>query len=248
MAVAVAIVSGLVCLTGSLIPILAFNPADLFRTAGVVMLVGMPVLLGGLVLYGQAATLRSREQGAAQPAASKAGMSFKVGLALAIFTGLTGSAWNIGFVFSGDLLHRAAQFGATPATATYASWAIILSGGLLPNLLYPVYLLWRRGTWRSFNQGNWPKELALGLAMAVIWLTAILTYGVGTTYVGKFGTSLGFALYTASTILASSCWGIATGEWRDTSLAARRRLAFGMATVLASVLILNLGGLFPSGR
>ncbi len=248
MAVSFAIVSGLVCLTGSLVPILAFNPADLFHAAGLVMLAGMPVLLGGLILYGKAGTLRSKDQSATEPAASRTGMSFKVGLALAIFTGVLGSAWNLGFVFSGETLRRAMQLGATPATATYAAWAIILSGGLLPNLLYPVYLMCRRGTWRSFRQGNWLKELGLGVAMAVVWLSAILTYGVGTTYVGKFGTSLGFTLYIAATILASSSWGAATGEWKGTSARTRRLLVAGLATVLASVLILNLGGLFPSSR
>jgi L-rhamnose-H+ transport protein len=61
MAVAFAIVSGIVCLTGSLVPILAFSPADLFRPAGLMMLVSMPVLLCGLALYAKAGTLRSRE-------------------------------------------------------------------------------------------------------------------------------------------------------------------------------------------
>jgi L-rhamnose-H+ transport protein len=248
MAVSFAIVSGLVCLTGSLIPIIAFHPTDLFRAAGLTILAGMPVLLGGLVLYAKAGTLRSKDQGSSPAGASRIGMSFKVGLVLAIFTGVFGSAWNLGFAFSGETLSHAVLHGATPVTATYAAWAVILSGGLLPNLLYPTYLLSRRGTWSSFRQGNSLKELGLGVAMAILWLSAIVTYGIGATYVGKFGTSLGFTLYIASTILASSGWGIATGEWKGTSSRTRKLLVLGVATVLVSVLILNLGGLCASSR
>ena len=248
MAVAFAIVSGLVCLTGSLIPILAFNPSDLFRPVGLLMLVSMPVLLFGLALYAKAGTRRQKEQSGSQPGAPAAGMSFKAGLALCLFTGVLGSAWNLGFTFSGDTLRRTIQFGASPVTATYAAWAVVLAGGFLPNFLYPVYLLWRRQSWRSFGQGNWLKELGLGVAMALLWLTAIVSYGIGATYVGKYGTSLGFTLYIAATILSSSTLGIATKEWKGTSSGTRKLLAAGVAAILVSVLILNLGGLFPGSR
>ena len=248
MAVAFAIVCGLVCLTGSLVPILAFHPADLFHPTGLMMLASMPVLLFGLALYAKASTLRGKEQSPSQPGAPSKGMSFPAGLALCLFTGLLGSAWNLGFAFSGDMLRRSVQLGASPVTATYAAWAVILSGGFLPNLLYPAFLLWRRRTWRSFRQGIWLRELGLGAGMAVLWLTAIVTYGVGATHLGKYGTSIGFALYVAATILASSGLGIATREWQGTSAGTRRFLAAGLGAILVSVLILNLGGLFSGSR
>src|SRR5437016_6898586 len=49
MAIAFAIVCGLVCVTGSLVSILAFDPADLFQPLGLMMLLSLPVLLLGLV-------------------------------------------------------------------------------------------------------------------------------------------------------------------------------------------------------
>lgn len=248
MAVAFAVVCGLVCLTGSLVPILAFNPADLFRPAGLMMLASIPVLLFGLGLYAKAGTRRQKEQIESQPGTSPGGMSFKAGLVLCFSIGLFGSAWNLGFAFSGDTLRRAVQLGASPVTATYAAWAAVLSGAFLPNLLYPVYLLSRRRTWRSFGQGNWLKELGLGVAMALLWLSAIVSYGIGATYVGRYGTSIGFTLYIAATILASSGLGIAPHEWKGTSTGTRKLLAAGVTAIVASVLILNLGGLFPDGR
>jgi L-rhamnose-H+ transport protein len=82
--------------------------------------------------------------------------------------------------------------------------------------------------------------------MGILWLTAIVSYGIGATAVGKYGTSLGFALYVAATVLASSGLGIAMQEWKGTSSRTRRLLGAGIALILVSVLILPLGGLFPS--
>ena len=244
MAIAFAIVCGLVSLTGSLVPILAFNPADLFQPLGLMMFLSLPALLLGLVFYGKAGARREKEQNGSQSKAKGEGMSFKTGLALCILTGIFGSAWNLGFVFSGDTLRRGVQFGARPSTATYAAWALVLSGGFLPNILYPACLLWRRRTWPFFRQGNWPRELALGLTMAFLWLGAIVSYGIGATFVGKYGTSVGFMLYIAASILSSNAIGVMTGEWKGSSSRTRKLLAAGIAMILASVAILNLGGVF----
>jgi glucose uptake protein GlcU len=106
MAIAFAVVCGLVCLTGSLVPILAFNPADLLQPRGLMMLLSLPVLLLGLVFYGKAGTRRQKEQSESQSRATRGGISFKMGLALCVFTGICGSAWNLGFVFSDPTLFR----------------------------------------------------------------------------------------------------------------------------------------------
>jgi L-rhamnose-H+ transport protein len=244
MAMAFAIVCGLVSLTGSLIPILAFNPADLLQPLGLTMLLSLPALLLGLVFYGKAGRQRENEQRASASGAKRQGMSFKTGLALCVFTGIFGSAWNLGFVFSGDTLRRSTEFGATPSTATYAAWALVLSGGFLPNILYPAGLLWHRRTWPLFGKRHWPRELMLGLTMAFLWLGAILSYGIGATFVGKYGTSVGFTLYIATSILASNAIGALTGEWKGSSSRTRKLLAAGISLILVSVAILNLGGVF----
>lgn len=244
MAVAFAVVSGLVCVIGAIVPLLIFNPADLFRPVGLMMLASMPVFLTGLVLYGRAGTRRDTELGKTGNGA----MNFKVGFALCIFTGILGCAWNIGFALSGDILHRSTGLGASALTATYAAWAIVLFGSFFPNFLYPLYLLVRQHTWTAFRSENWFKELALGVAMAALWVSAIVAYGIGATLVGIYGTSVGFTLYIAATILASSAFGIFTGEWKGTSSRTRRLLGTGIAAVVISVAILNSGRLLASSQ
>jgi hypothetical protein len=64
------------------------------------------------------------------------------------------------------------------------------------------------------------------------------------TLVGQYGTSIGFTLFIAAQILASSILGILTGEWKATSPRTRRGLAGALVVTLISVIVLNLGGLF----
>jgi hypothetical protein len=53
-------------------------------------------------------------------------------------------------------------------------------------------------------------------------------------------------LLAASIILASNLLGILTGEWKSTSPKTKKLLAVGIALIVASVIVLNLGGLFPT--
>jgi L-rhamnose-H+ transport protein len=244
MALAFAVVSGLGCLLGSLIPILTANPADLFRPRGLLLLASLPILFPGLVLYSVAGRRREKEQATGAGVGDGAVMSFAAGLAITIFTGLFGANLNLGFHFGHDLVRRGLELGANPATSTYPVWALVLPAGLIPNLLYCVYLLFRNGTWSAFRTSAWAKEGALAIAMALLWLGGIVLYGIGATLAGRYGTSVGFALFSASIILAANVGGILAGEWKSTSRRTRRLLALGMTTILIAIVVLNLGGLF----
>jgi L-rhamnose-H+ transport protein len=244
MALAFAVVAGLSCLAGSLVPLLVLNPVDLLRPRGILLLVSMPILFAGLALYGMAGRRRGKEQATASGTAGAAAMSFTAGLAICIFTGIFGSNLNLGFAFSGPILQKAVALGAFPVSSTYASWALVLGAGFIPNLLYCFLLLFRNRTWSLFLKPGWARETGLAIAMGLLWLSGMVGYGIGATLVGKFGTSLGFALFITAMILSSNFLGILTGEWRATSPATRRVLTAAVVVILISVLVLNLGGLF----
>jgi L-rhamnose-H+ transport protein len=244
MAVAVAVVSGLACVSGSLVPLLVLNPSALFQARGIFLLCSMPLLLLGLVIYAAAGRLREKEQAAPSAGGALPAKNFKTGLALCIFTGAFGSAFNLGFAFSGDIIRRSLESGAQPITAGYAVWAVVLGAGFFPNMLYCVYLLLRNRTFPTFFQKGWVREAFLGASIAVIWLSGLFLYGWGATLVGEYGTSVGFTLFIAMSVVSATVLGIVTGEWDSTSRRSRRLLAAGVAAILVSVVVLNLGGLF----
>ncbi len=67
---------------------------------------------------------------------------------------------------------------------------------------------------------------------------------MGATLVGIYGTSLGFALFIAMSILSSNFFGMLAGEWKGISPSTQRLLAAGMVVILVSVIVLNLGGIY----
>jgi L-rhamnose-H+ transport protein len=244
MALAFTVVSGLACLSGSLVPLLAIEPGELIRPRGILLLISIPILLVGLFFYAKAGRRREKEQAGKSASPSRVSYSFKVGLGVCIFTGIVGAAWNVGFAFSGRVLDTSVALGAGPLSSTYAVWALILSAGFLPNLFYCAYLLSRNGTWPKFFGAASLREAMLGVAMALLWLSGIVGYGIGAILVGKFGTSIGFTLFIAAQILTSNALGMLSGEWKATSRITRQILTAAVAVTLASVIVLNLGGLF----
>ena len=239
-----AVTSALGSLSGSLVPLLAFDPSGLFRPRGLLLLLSIPFLLLGLVLYGMAGRRREREQAARATDVLAAQGGFATGLALCIFTGIFGACFNVGFAFGNDVIRAALLHGATPVTSTYALWALVLSGGFVPNFVYCTYRLFRNRSWPLFLRSGSPREALLSVAMGVLWATAIFSYGIGATFVGKYGTSIGFMLFVASSILAANAFGILSGEWRGTVPTTKKLLVAAIALILAAVVVLNLGGLF----
>jgi type II secretory pathway component PulM len=62
--------------------------------------------------------------------------------------------------------------------------------------------------------------------------------------VGAFGTSIGYMLFVATSILLANAFGLMTGEWKGTSPRTRKLLFAAVAFILIAIVVLNLGGLF----
>ena len=244
MALAFAVIMGLACLFGSLIPLLVLHPGDLTHPRGLLLLASMPILFLGLTYCGLAGSRRDKERASLDSSGSSLRKGFLVGLGICVFTGVFGANLNLGFALSRDLIPSSLSLGANTVTATYPVWALVLTAGFIPNLVYCSYLLSRNRTWTRFRLSGSGREAALAIAMALLWLAGIVSYGIGATLAGKYGTSLGFAIFMAVSILASNLLGIWMGEWRGVSRRAMFQLALGVGIVLISVIVLNLGGLF----
>ncbi len=239
-----AVVSALGSLSGSLIPLLVFHPEDLLRPRGILLLLSTPFLIIGLVLYGFAGRRREKEQAAQGGDVQAAKFSFAKGMALCLFTGIFASSFSLGFVFCGDVIKASLRHGAGPITSTYAAWSIVLGAGFIPNLLYCVYLLIRNDSAGFFAKSGWRRESLLAVAMAVMWIGAVLIYGIGATLMGVYGTSIGYMLFVATSILLANGFGLMTGEWKGTTRRTHQLLLAAVGFILVAIIVLNLGGLF----
>jgi L-rhamnose-H+ transport protein len=239
-----AVVSALGSLSGSLIPLLVFHPGDLFRPKGLLLLLSIPFLMVGLIFYALAGRRREKEQADPNAGPSPSISNFATGMALCIFTGIFASSYNLGFVFAGEVIRASRQHGAGPLSSTYAVWALVLGAGFIPNLVYCVYLLVKNRTANLFARRGWPREAALAVVMALTWVTAVLSYGIGATLAGAEGTSVGYMLFVAASILFANAFGLMAGEWKGASPRTRTFLYAAVAFILIAVIVLNLGGLF----
>jgi len=120
----------------------------------------------------------------------------------------------------------------------------VLGAGFIPNLVYCLYLIIRNRSAHLFGQSGWPREALLACAMAFTWISAVLIYGIGATLVGAFGTSIGYMLFVAMSILLANALGLMTGEWKGTSHGTRKLLFAAVTFILIAIIVLNLGGLF----
>ena len=234
MALGYAIIIGLGSLGGTLIPLFFRNRAVLGTSSGVLILSGLAVMMAGIVVSARAGS--QREQGQK----SEAGAGYIMALALAVLCGLLAPMINYSFAFGQDIAAHAVQLGVSPVRAAYTVWPVALAGGLIPNLAYCIYLLFRNRTWNLFR-GPVLHDASLGALMGIFWMGAMAVYGVASVYLGVLGTSVGWGLFQIFMIMTANLGGLLTGEWTTAPKSARRTLYAGLALLTVATAMLAAG-------
>lgn len=229
--VAVPVVSAIAIVLGAFVPVAAQHPRALAGQLGLLLVVSSAFLTAGLVFYARASQMRE---------STSANKKSTLGLLLAIFTGIFGGATNIGFALSGRIVQRSEMFGNGPRVSTYVVWAVLLAAGFIPNFLYCLYLIRKNKTGTVFTSGGSSLDFLRSSLMAVFWILGTTLYGVSTTFMGKFGTSVGFLLYGSFSILFANVLGWKAGEWVGASPQSQKWFWVGMGLVLGSVATLGL--------
>jgi len=234
LALGCAIIIGLGSLFGTLVPLFFKNREVLGTPRGALILAGLAVMVAGVIVSARAGRQRERKQ----PVAAAGG--YALALATAVLCGLMAPMVNYSFAFGQDIAERAVRLGVPPTRAGYAVWPVGLFGGLLPNLAYSIYLLFRNRTWGAFR-GPWAAESGLAALMAVLWMGAMSIYGVAAVYLGVLGLSVGWGLFQIFNIMTANVSGILTGEWRAAPTGALRTLYAGLALLACATVILAAG-------
>lgn len=235
MAMAFAIVIGLSSLLGSVVPLAVFHPNDLIGRPGATLLTSAVILFAGLALYIRADHNRETTRKAS-------GQGFLTGVLLCVFTGCFGSMINMGFVFGGGIAKQALHEGISAESATLCIWAVVLAAGYIPNLAYTVFLLTRNDSISLFRR-SFVRESLISVSSAVLWLFGMLGYGFGADKMGKYGNSIGFAVFMGVTLFWSNALGLFAGEWKTASPSAIRYMRVGLALIIVSMTVLGVSTL-----
>ena len=241
MALGFAVILGLTSSFGSLLPLLIRNPAELFTRRGVLLMVSLVLVIIGIVLLANAGSLRDKQRKGRVGGVDVG--AFRVGMIICIASGILSPMLNFSFVFGKPLQDAAVTFGARPDLASNAIWAPALAGGLLPNALYPLYLLGKKKTWGNYAFSGAAFWYFLGAsAMGLLWYGGISLYGVGAAMMGPLGAILGWPIFMSMNIIVANVLGFLSGEWAGTSAKARSLSWGGIAVLVVAIVVVALAG------
>jgi L-rhamnose-H+ transport protein len=158
-------------------------------------------------------------------------------LLLAVLCGFGGPFINVGITFGTPLAESARTFGASALTAFNALWMPLMLAGVLPNLLYCLWLVKKNrtaGKFRVSGVGHW----VLAFVMAVCLFGSTLLYGLATVMLGEWGPILGWPLFMSLIVIMASLLGMLSGEWRGVGVAPLRIQRTGVTILVFAVFIL----------
>ena len=226
------IVMGLAAAVGSLLP-LAQIPDVSSHPALVFILVGVLLMLIGVLISAYAGVLRDQVQRDDEKAESglKTGRTFRVGLGIAILSGVLSALLNVGFANAAPVAETAAAAGAAVRNSSLAAWVVVLFGAFAMNAGYAVVLLTRNSTWKTFQAPRSRKAYGWAILTGLFWFAALGVYGQGAALMGSFGPVIGWPMLLGLALIISNVWAVRAGEWDG----ARSPFRFMMAGV--SVLI-----------
>jgi len=243
-----AIGCGLCSAAGTLIPpMLKGKFTQLFQsTPDIVSVVSAGVSVLGIIFVGMAGMSKTGELSDEQAKKAVAEFNFKLGITVAIFSGLMSSALNFGLQGGGKIQELAGEI----APATSISWqgmpvlVVVLLGGLTINFLWCLFLNIKNRTGGNYIMPEGPQLLAnfvfAGLAGAV-WCSQFICLKTGEPAMGETA-YIGWAVLMASAILFSSLLGIMLGEWHGTSGKTKSLLAIGLILLVISSVIAGYSG------
>ena len=242
MALGVSVLIGIDAAVGTFVPMLINTPHVVFEKKGLIVILAVVILLIGVIVAGMAGKKRERDQAGSERPAQQGG--FAAGLTICIFSGIFSAMMNFAFAFSQPISTAAVSKGATPAGALNVVWLITLIGGFVPNLLYTGHLLIHNRSWSNFALPRSSKGWWVGLGMAAVWYIGLLFYGWGAAAMGNLGAVIGWPLFMAVLIIASTVTGFATGEWKGSTARAQQWMGAGMATLILAAVLLGVANRF----
>jgi L-rhamnose-H+ transport protein len=247
-----AIGCGLVASVGTLVPMaLKGEFSQLFEPgAGITSFVGIVVALVGIIMVGLAGMSKEGELSEEQKKKAVAEFNFKLGIVVALFSGITSGAMGIGLQ-SGAAIEKLAL---TTAPITQNTWrgipvlVVVLLGGFTVNFIWCVLLNIKNRTAGDYVRPEGPVLLAnfvfAGFA-GLVWCSQFICFKTGEPAMGEQA-YVGWQVLMASAILFSSLLGIFLGEWKGTSGKTRGLLTLGLILLVVSSVIAGYSGSLKS--
>jgi L-rhamnose-H+ transport protein len=205
------IVMGLAASVGCMIP--------LFQIEGAFSQPSFPIIVSGVLLLLVGVTITAiagvkRDQ--LKENNSSANKSIKIGVLIAVASGILSASLNVGFIKAGPVAQLAIEeFNSSTQNASLASWVVVLVGGFIMNGGYALFLLIKNNSWSSYKVKNSKKAYFWAVLTGVFWFAALGVYGQGAALMGDLGPVIGWPILLGLALIISNIWAYRAGEWKN---------------------------------
>lgn len=244
LSLAYAINYGAQIVTGGLGGFVIHNSDQIATPHGLTIVAGIAICLGGVVVCGRAALLKSASQtsGGDTGETIPTGSKLIKGLIVAFLSGILCACYGIAFGFGSEVMEISqTQFGNPPWRTAFVVSALILWGGSLSACGYCAFKLSMNKTWGTLSKAGIGRVLLIALIMASLHDGAILLYGVGASKLGTIGAAVGYAVFMSFAIVVGNVNGFLTGEWKNASQKSVLWIVGGIVVLMLGVSMLARG-------
>jgi len=236
LAITFAVCLGTSAAVGALTPLIAQHSNLIMTRQGGLIILGVVMIILGVALCGLAGKHR---EAALQQASATVRHGFWWGYLLAFVSGILGSMLNLGLAYGGSIQRAAQQHGASLAMMSNAVWLPCLYAGFLPGAIYCYILMRKKNNVTQLRvPGTWYYWFAAA-SMGFLWYGSIILYSISTVKLGALGPSIGWPLFLASIVVASTVFGALTGEWARTGTRPIRTMILGVSFLVLAIAILS---------
>jgi L-rhamnose-H+ transport protein len=231
------IVMGLAALMGALIPLVQRN--QLGNPATPYVIVAMVVMLAGVALAAYAGIRRDQLQvrEGKQIAGIQQGRAFRLGLAIAITSGVLSALLAVGFDNAEAVGKKAVDLGALQRNSALARWVVVLAGAYVMNAGYALFLLLKNGSFSSFKTAGATQAYKWAVIAGLLWFAALAVFGQGAALMGQLGTIIAWPMLLGLALIVSTALAFALGEWKGAAGPAQMMVASVGVLLLACVLL-----------
>jgi L-rhamnose-H+ transport protein len=236
---------------GALIPSIYYNLvptegktsfSDMLRSSGgQLVLLGVVVCIIGIAICGRAGMMKEKELSAEQKSESVNEFNLVKGLIIATISGILSAFFNFGIEVGKPMANEAVRLGLNPLFQNNVIFVVILWGGLATNFIWCMILNSRNKTFGDYTNKKTPliKNYLFCALAGTLWFLQFFFYGMGESKLGNGASS--WILHMSFIILVANMWGIILKEWKGVSKKTITTIIIGIATIVASVIIVGYG-------
>lgn len=208
---------------------------------GLFVLLGVVVCLVGIGICGLAGMRKEKELTTEEKQASIQEFNLKVGLVVAIFSGILSACMSFA-ITAGKVMGEAAEAaGANPLFRNNVIFIVIMLGGLTTNFIWCMFLNSKNRSFKDYTNKATPlkRNYIFSALAGTTWFLQFFFYGMGESKLGNGASS--WILHMAFIILVSSMWGIILKEWKGVSKKTYATIVAGIVIIILSVVLVGYG-------